>query len=173
MTSFTDQQRAANCMGSFAHLLSGSAGRHPEFIDKVDIILSGAEPHAWQLLQLAPRVSKTRRPLLWVHYTEDYPAMPQIGLVAMHGGQTYVIENCALWMAPSGDRARLVPDDFKMGSFLFDDELRLQRLKKAPAKDVERAAPGILRAYNRLLDLQIEQYERGEVFSLPELHKAA
>jgi hypothetical protein len=67
MTKFTDQQRAANYMGAIAHLLSGGADRHAEFIDKVELILSGDEAHAFELMQFDQACRTSGRPVLWVH----------------------------------------------------------------------------------------------------------
>lgn len=173
MHTFSDQQRAANFMGALAHLLCGRPDGHSDFIDKVELILSGSEPHTMQLMQFNGQVRRSGRPVIWVHHSPDVPHVPQIGLVARSGEQVHVIENCMLWMAASDDRARLVPDGFNMGAFRFDDDLVLHRVDKAPSTSFERATPSMGRAYNRLLKLQIDQLERGAVFKLPEFAKAA
>ena len=173
MMKITDQQRASNYMGAIAHLLNGRAGRHAEFIDKVELILSGNEPHALQLMQFTDGCRKTGRPVIWIHASADVPSVPQIGLVALIGGQARVFENCMLWVGTEGGRARLIPDSFTFGAYRFDDELRLRHIAKAPAKTFDAAEPGMVRAYRRLIMLQMEQLDRGETFSLPELAQAA
>ncbi|MFW2851470.1 hypothetical protein ACM61V_06035 [Sphingomonas sp. TX0543] len=169
------QQReaVANFMGALAHLLTGRPGRHAEFIEKVELVLSGAEPHALQLMQFTSRVRATRRPVIWVHYAPDVPNVPQIGLVAPDGKKVHIIENCMLWMSDRGSRAQLVPDGFNLGCFRFDDRLRLRRLEEAPAPDFQSAQDDMVRAYNRLNEIGAEQRRRGETFKLPSLAKAA
>lgn len=44
MTSISDQQRIGNFMGALSHLLCGKPGRHAEFIRKIQVVVSGAEP---------------------------------------------------------------------------------------------------------------------------------
>lgn len=171
MTNVTDQQRVGNFMGALSHLLCGKPRRHAEFIRKVELIVSGTEPHAMQLLQAEPTLRRTGTPLLWVQPTENVH-VPRIGLAALCGNQAFFVENCALWMAPGDDRARLVPDSFDMGAFQLKSDLRLRYSRKAPAT-FDDAMPGMVRAYDRLLDLQIRQRERGDVFELPVLQKAA
>jgi len=173
MTNYTDQQLAANYMGAIAHLLGGSPGRHQEFIKKVELILSGNEPHALQLMQFTGRIRATGRPMIWIHHTKEAPQMPLIGLVAQAGDQVYTIENCMLWSTPNGRTTHLIPDNFKMGAFEFDGELRLNHLPKAPARSIQAARTGIVRAYRRLLQLEQEQLGRGDVFVLPQLAKVA
>ncbi|GGB39575.1 hypothetical protein GCM10011380_31370 [Sphingomonas metalli] len=173
MTKPSDQQLAANYMGAVAHLLGGAPGRHQEFIEKVELILSGNEPHALQLLQFTGSVRATGRPVIWIHHTEEAPQVPLIGLVAPAGDQVYTIENCMLWSTPNGRTTRLVPDNFKMGAFEFDADLRLNHLPTAPARSLQAGRTGIVRAYRRLLQLEQEQLARGDVFALPQLAKAA
>lgn len=167
MSTIKNQKIAANYMGAIAHALSGGAGRHREFIDKVELILSGAEPRALQLMQFTNRVRETGCPVLWIHQSADAPGVPRIGLVARDSGQVYSIENCMLWMRAGGDRLQLVPDSFAMGAFRFDDKLRLRHLANAPAKNFDAAVPGMMRAYSRVRDIEVEQRKRGDVFSLP------
>ncbi len=169
MKKHTDQQLAANYMGALAHLLSGGAGRHVEFIDKVELIISGSEPHAMQLMQFNQRVRQTGRPVIWIHIAADVPNVPQIGLVARSGEQVFTIEYCCLWSTPNGRTTHLVPDNFKTGSFVFDDELRLQHRSKAPAGSFKAAEKGMIRAYSNLRRLEAEQLRRGDEFILPQL----
>ena len=174
MTEFTSQQLAANYMAAIAHLLGGEPGRHEEFIDKVELILSGNEPHALQLMQFYGRVRATGRPVIWIHHSEDAPNVPSIGLVALSGDdQVFTIEMCLLWSTPSGKRTYLVPDNFKMGSFEFDDELRLIHQPKLPARSFSAAKTGMVRAYRRVREIEAEQLKRGDIFELPQLVKAA
>ena len=173
MTAFTDQQLAANYMGAVAHLFGGRPGRHNEFIEKVELIISGSEPHALQLMQFSGRVRQTGRPLIWIHHMADAPGTPLIGLVALVGDQVYTIENCFPWTSPNGRTTRLVPDNFKMGAFEFDDEFQLNYLAKAPARSFSAAKRGVVRAFRRLRQIEAEQLERGDVFALPQLAKAA
>lgn len=173
MTAFTDQQLAANYMGAFAHLLGGRPGCHQEFIAKVELILSGNQPHIMQLMQLSGWVRETGRPVIWIHHWPDAPHVPQIGLVAIADDQVYAIENCMLWTSPNSRVTQLVPDDFKMGAFQFDDALRLRHLPKAPARSISAAETGISHAYVQLRQLEAEQLKRGDIFVLPELAKAA
>lgn len=173
MTKFTDQQLAANYMGAVAHFLGGRPGRHAEFIEKVEVLLSGSEPHAMQLMQFTGRVRSSGRPVIWIHHMEGAPGVPLIGLVAQSGEQTYTIENCVLWSSPNDRTVSLVPDNFKMGSFEFDDALRLRHRPKAPAGSFRAAQTGMIRAYRRLREIEREQLERGDTFTLPQLVRAA
>lgn len=173
MTDVKDQKIAANYMAAIAHLLSGRPGRNEEFIEKVDLLLAGNMPDIWQLMQFTSRVRETGRPVIWIHYAEDCPFMPFIGLVASIGGQIYSIENCVLWKSATESRARLIPDDFKMGAFRFDDDLRLRHAPKAPARNLTAAEASIVRANEQLREIEAAQRERGDVFALPELAKAA
>jgi hypothetical protein len=101
------------------------------------------------------------------------PTVPLIGLLAVVDGQTRIFENCVLWIGADGDRASLVPESFTLGAYRFDGELRLRHLSKAPARSSDAAGSGMVRAYRRLIKLEVEQFERGDTFRLPELAKAA
>jgi hypothetical protein len=173
MTKLTDQQRAANYMAALAQLLGGRPGRHATFIDRVELILSGDEPDALRLMQFTQQSLETGRPVLWVHVASDNPTVPSIGLVAPVNGQVRVFENCMLWIGAEGGRARLVPDSFEWGAYRFDDDLRLRHVAKAPARSFEAAKAGLVRAYNRLLRLEVDQIERGGELPLPQLARAA
>lgn len=173
MSSTDHQKLVANYMGAVAHLLSGRPGRHAEFIQRVEIILSGNEPHALQLMQFTGRVRASRRPVIWMHHSADAPNVPQIGLVAADGDKVRVFENCMLWMSSKDGRASLIPDSFKFGAFRFDDDLVLRRARKAPSANFKAAQPAMIRAYDRLLEIEAEQATRGDVFELPQLAKAA
>ena len=126
-----------------------------------------------QLMQFNHRVRSTGRPVIWIHLMPDAPHVPLIGLVARSEEQVFTIEHCCLWSTPNGKVTRLVPDNFQMGAFQFDADLKLQHLPKPPARSFEAARNGMVRAYTRLRRLEAEQLERGEVFALPELAKAA
>lgn len=167
MSTIENQKIAANYMGAIAHALGGRRGRHREFINRVELILSGSEPHAMQLIQFTGRVRTDGRPAIWIHHSPDVPNVPQIGLVARDGGKVHVIENCMLWAPPGGGRLQLVPDNFQMGAFRFDDRLRLRHLAKAPAANFEEGIEAMGRAYTRLREIERAQRERGEVFDLP------
>ncbi len=167
MSNIDIQKSAANYMGAIAHALGGRAGRQREFIDKVEVILSGSEPHALRLMQFPDRVRSSGRPVMWIHHMADVPTVPLIGLVAPDDGQIKIFENCMLWMPAGHGRIQLVPDSFTMGAFRFDDELRLRHIGKAPASSFEDATPGMKRAYERLLRIEVQQRERGDAFELP------
>lgn len=173
MTKLTDQQRAANYMGAIAHLLGGRPGAAAAFIERVELILSGDEPDALQLMQFRQRSLVSGRPVLWVHVAQENPTVPSIGLVVPVDDQVRIFENCMLWIGAEGGRARLVPDSFDWGAYRFDDELRLRHVAKAPAKSFDAAKAGMARAYRRLLKLEVEQIERGGELPLPELARAA
>jgi hypothetical protein len=173
MKTHTDQQLAANYMGAVAHLLGGRPGRFAEFIDKVELILSGQEPHAAGLMRFRDAVRDTGRPVIWMHVSADAPNVPLIGLVAQAGHQCLVVEHCCLWSTPNGKLTRLVPDSFKMGAFQFDRHLNLIHQPKPPTLDYADATNGMIRAYSCLRRLEAEQLARGDRFELPELATAA
>jgi hypothetical protein len=173
MSKLDDRQIAANYMGAVAHLLGGRRGRHAEFVDKVELILSGSPPHAMQLMQFYETVRRTGRPVLWIHHTPEMPHVPNIGLVALVGNEVRAFENCLLWTPAGSGRTCLVPDNFQFGAFRFDDKLRLRHQPTAPAVCFEAAQDAIVRAYVRLREIEAVQRERGDVFRLPELAKAA
>lgn len=172
----TDEQhrrRVAGYMAAVARLLSGGPGRRQEFMDRVQLLVGGSAPNFPTLMHWGDWVERHGRPILHFSPTDD-PAVPNITLVAHVGGQTHTIENCMLWMGQSDDRARLVPDSFNYGSFVLGDDLRLRRTARVPARDFKHALPGMKRAYERLIDLEIEQRGCGEELPLPErLREAA
>lgn len=172
MNSINDQQRIGNFMLALSHLLCGKPGRNAEFIRKTQVVVSGAEPHAMQLMQAEPILRQTGVPLIWIQPTEN-PHLPRIGLAALCGGQSFFVESCMLWMAPGSDRACLVPDGFSLGAFHFKNDLKIRYSRKSPAASFDDATPGMVRAYDRLLDLQIKQRERGDGFELPQLMQTA
>ncbi len=173
MTEIEQQKRIANYLAAVAHLLGGRPGRSTEFRDKVHIMLSGTAPHAFGLIQFASRVQATSRPLVWVHQSVECPTVPQIGLVAQIEGSIHYIESCMLCLASEDDRATLVPDGFNLGAYRFDDTLDLHHATEAPASTFEVADRDMVRAYNRLIAIQAEQWERGDIFDLPSLAMAA
>lgn len=170
---YTEQELAANYMAAFSHLVGGSAGRHEEFIDKVELVLSPHEPHGFQLMQFAGKVRRIGRPVIWLHLDKEVPNVPRIGLVVLSGDQLFMIESCMLWTSPRGRRAQLVPDSFKMGAFEFDDQLQLRLLADAPTRSFRAGERGIVRACRRLRQIERDQLIRGDVFPLPQLAKAA
>ena len=167
MSNIDMQKSAANYMGAIAHALGGRPGRQREFIGKVEVLLSGPEPDVLQLMQFSEQVRSSGRPVIWIHHMADVPTVPLIGLVVPDDGQIKIVENCMLWMPAGQGRIQLVPDSFTMGAFRFDDELRLRHIGKAPAKTFEAATPGMKRAYERLLRIEVQQRERGDAFELP------
>ena len=173
MTQIEQQNRIANFFAALARLLSGQSGRFTEFRDKVDIMLSGTAPHAFGLMQFASRVQTTGRPLLWVHQPAECPTVPQIGLVAQMGGGMHYIESCMLCLTGEDDRATLVPDGFNLGAYRFDHKLNLKHITEAPASTFEAADGDMVRAYKRLIAIQADQWERGDIFDLPHLARAA
>ena len=173
MTEIEQQKRIANYLAAVAHLLGGRPGRFTEFRDKVDILLSGSAPHAFGLMQFTSRVQTTGRPLLWVHQSAECPTVPQIGLVAQMGEGMHYIESCMLCLTCEDDRATLVPDGFNLGAYRFDHKLNLKHITEAPASTFEAADGDMVRAYNRLIAIQAEQWERGDTFDLPHLAQAA
>ena len=173
MTELEQQKRIANYLAAFAHLLGGQPGRFTEFRDKVDIMLSGSAPHAFGLMQFASRVQTTGRPRLWVHQSAECPTVPQIGLVAQMGGGMHYIESCMLCLTGEDDRATLVPDGFNLGAYRFDHALNLEHITEPPASTFEAADEEMVRAYNRLIAIQTDQWERGDIFDLPHLAQAA
>ena len=84
-------------------------------------------------MRFADRVRTSGRPLLWIHHHAAAPNVPDIGLVARAFGTVHVVENCSLHLSPGDDRICLVPDNFKMGAFRFDDDFELRHTAKAPA----------------------------------------
>ena len=173
MTEIEQQKRIANYLAAFAHLLGGKPGRFTEFRDKVDIMLSGSAPHAFGLMQFASRVQTTGRPLLWVHQPAECPTVPQNRLGRADGrGDALHRELHALpdWRRRPRD---LVPDGFNLGAYRFDHKLNLKHITEAPASTFEAADGDMVRAYNRLIAIQAEQWERGDTFDLPHLAQAA
>ncbi len=173
MTEIEQQKRIANYLAAFSHVLSGRPGRFTEFRDRVDIMLGGSAPHVWGLMQFIDRVQETGRPLIWVHQPVENPQFPQIGLVVEVDDGMHFVENCMLCFAGEDDRATLVPDSFDRGSYRFDNALNLRRSADAPTPDFDCADGGVVRAYKQLNSIQAEQWERGDVFDLPHLAKAA
>lgn len=173
MTSIDDQQTAANHMAAFAHLLCGQPGRAKEFLQNAELILSVFKPPAIGLMAFEDRVRRTGRPVIWICQSKDGPSIPSIGLVAMADHQAFTIENCFLWLSAKDDRARLIPDSFEFGSFMFGDDLRLRHIPKVPARNWKSSIAAMSRAYSRLREIEAEQRRRGEVFPLPELIKGA
>ena len=173
MTNFGDQHLVANYTGALAHLLGGCPGCQRAFIQNVSPIISGTEPSGEMLMQFANHVRRTRRPVLWVGLAQDRVNVPAIGLVAMVGKNLQIVEHCMLWMSETGDRALLVPDNFRCGAFLFDRNFNLRFLPKVPSRSFEAAASAMSRAYVRLREIEADQLMRGEVFDLPQLARAA
>ncbi|KZX52713.1 hypothetical protein A3711_07315 [Erythrobacter sp. HI00D59] len=173
MTDTEKQKRIANYLAGFAHLLGGRPARFTEFRNKVDIMLGGSAPHALALMHFSAQVQATGRPLLWVHQSPECPQIPQIGLVAQVDGRIHFVENCMLWLGREADRALLVPDGFNLGAYRLDDGLDLHHIAEAPVSAFDAADQDMVRAYESLISIQADQWERGEVFDLPQLAKAA
>ena len=163
----------ANQIAALAQLLTGKAGRFDGLRDAADLIVGGTRPTAASLMQFRPHVFQSGRPTLWIHNDPELPNMPVIGLASEVMGRFHVIENCMLSLRPNGRRAVLVPDSFKFGSYKFRSDLRLIHSARAPAADYDTGQADIIRAYVRLAEIQTEQWDRGDVFSLPTLVKAA
>ena len=78
-----------------------------------------------------------------------------------------------LWLGENDDRAVLVPDGFNLGCLRFDDDYRLHHVGAAPATSFENGKEGMVGACNRLATIQLEQWNRGDVFDLPQRAIAA
>ena len=167
MADTMQAQAMANLMGAIAHLFTGKPGRQPEFIDKVEVIIGGRGLDAFGLLQFTGRVRATGRPMIWVNAAAGNGCLPEFSLVADVGGRTIVIECCVPFLAPGAAAAMLVPDGFNMGAFSFGPDLRLRRRSSAPRPSIEAAHDGIVRAYERLAEIAVEQIETGKTFELP------
>ncbi|QQV77929.1 hypothetical protein H5J25_04040 [Sphingomonas aliaeris] len=166
------QTLAANYARAVAQLLSGQEGRHAEFLDKVQLILSGVEPQADELEAFSEQVRRTGRPVLWFCVTADTPFVPTIGLV-MHDDDAVIVETeCVLWMSPKDRCATLVPNCFSRGAYSFDSELALKHAAEAPSKTYRRAESSVVRACWRLSDIERREARR-QVFGLPGFAKAA
>ena len=173
MANDNDQKLAANYMGAIAHALGGRRGRHREFMEKVELILSAYAPNAFTLMQFVGEVRRTGRPVLWFHIDSETPNFPHVGLVAKSGDQVYTVEMCLLWVPEKGGRATLIPDNFETGSFRFDDKLNLRHSRQTPIAEFNAATPGMVRAYSRLRELEHEQLLNGDSFVLPQLVRQA
>ncbi len=167
------QRRIANYLAALAHLLTGKSGRFEEFIEKIELVVSGSPTNLHSLVQLGPWVRTTGRTLLWIHETQANPLIPDIALATLRGNQFQCFENCMLWMGPNEDRASLVPDNNLYGSFQFGDDLTLRHDANAPDKSFGPALPAQKRAYDRLHSINAEQGRRGDKFPLPETTKVA
>jgi hypothetical protein len=167
MNTFENQKTAANYMGALAHALGGRPGRHREFIEMVEVILSGSPADGLELTQFVDQVREDGRPVLWLHQSADTPNVPDIGLVIRVGSQVKVFENCMLCAPRGRGPLQLVPDCFNMGAFRFDEKFRLRHLERAPASDFETASESMIRAYVQLRAIEAAQRARGDVFELP------
>jgi hypothetical protein len=173
MKVIEQQQRVANFLAALAHLLTGQPGRFNEFRERADMTLSGAPPRYENLAHFSSQFREPGRPLLWVHFSQGNPSVPEIGLVTDVGRRKHYVENCILYLPKGADRAILVPDGFKMGAYRFDNALNLRHRQNAPKRTFEAAREDVIRAYLRLSSIQAEQWERGDVFDLPFHAKAA
>lgn len=173
MKIIEQQQRVANFLAALAHLLTGKSGRFKEFREHADMTLAGASPCYRNLAYFSSQFRKPGRPLLWVHFSQENPSVPEIGLVTDVGSQKHYVENCILYLPKNADRAFLVPDGFKMGAYRFDNALNLRYRQNAPRQTFEAAREDVIRAYQRLSSVQAEQWDRGDVFDLPFHAKAA
>lgn len=173
--TYDEQQvkRIANYLAGFAHILGGRPGHFAAFRTMVDLMLGGPLANLASLMHFADQVKVSGKPLLWIHQCEDAPQVPQIGVVMEVEGQMRFIENTMLWLGDHDDRAVLVPDGFNLGCYRFDDDYRLHHMADAPGTSFEDGKEGMVRACNRLATIQLEQWERGDVFELPQLAKAA
>ena len=159
MNETTEQRkiRMAGYMAAVERLLGGPAAVGHTFRNRVELMVGGTAANIPTLLEWGSRTRVTGLPMLLFSPTNE-PTVPLVSLIAHVDGQTHIIESCMLWMGARDDRALLVPDSFDMGAFSFDDELKLRRLPKAPARTFKAALSGMRRAYDRLVDLEIEQH---------------
>lgn len=166
------QRRVAGYMRAIARLLAGADVRHETFLDRVQLLVGGSAANLPTLLHWGDHVRRTGVPILLFSPGAE-PRVPQVTLVSHIDGHTHTVENCMLWMAPGDNRAHLVPDGFNYGAFILDADLRFRRVGRAPARDFKRATPGMVRAYDRLLELEIEQRRSGSELPLPSLLRKA
>lgn len=159
-TSQQEGFRAAAYMAAIARTLSNADVDLEAFIDRVELIVSGSTVNLITLLHWAAHVRATGLPIL-LFSPHDASGMPQIALVADVDGRTNVVENRLLWMVGESNRVHLIPDNFEMGAFVLEDDLRFRRVEHAPERNFEHAVSGIKRAYARLEAFDIQQTERG------------
>ena len=170
MDETAEQQkvRIAGYMAAVERLLGGPAAIGHAFRNNVELIVAGSAANFPTLLEWGSRTRRTGLPMLLFSPTSE-PIVPLVSLIAYVDGRTHIIESCMLWMSTRADRALLIPDSFDMGAFSFDDELKLRHRPKAPARSFEAAMSGMRRAYNRLLDLEIEERPRSAALVPPVL----
>ena len=161
MQDIQDHERwARNLEAAFAHLLLDEPGRQGELEHHLTIV-AGPPVDEDELTQWSEAVRASGRPVvcLWAH--EDLHLMPNVALLSVSRGQPRIHEGCALWLGRDGGRARIVPDDFRSGSYVVGDDLGLARLRHAPAPDSKSTHDGLVRAYTRLARLVREQQAGG------------
>lgn len=171
-TTERQQIRMAGYMAAVAQILGGPDVDIDVFVDRVELIMGGSAVNLPILMAWGQKVRCTRRPVLLFSPTES-PIVPLVSLVAYIDGRTHVVESCALWMGRNDERASLVPDNMRCGAFVFDNDLQLRHLGRAPARNLDAAGSGMARAYNRLLDLEIDMRAKSAALRLPSLHRLA
>jgi hypothetical protein len=175
MTETMEQQqrRVGRFMTAVARTLAGDGSTLEDFTDRAELVVGGSLVDAPTLMQWAARTERSGRPII-LFSPSGADTVPHVTLVARVDGQTHIVENCMLWMGKNDGRARLVPDNFQLGTFVFKDNLELLHLRRPPARNIDAAMPGMTRAYARLFETEVAIRKSGENTPMPSvLGKAA
>lgn len=159
----SNAQISSTIIGSFIQLLTGKPECSEGFSRKVEFLVSGCPIDPLTILGRFTRSGRKSDPLVVV---QPYPGdlnLPLISLAARIDGKNVVFFECVPWLAPKGDRASLIPSDFMCGSFRFSDDFTLIHDRKAPKRNFDRAAAGIVRAFNRQKALEAEHIMQGVI----------
>jgi hypothetical protein len=160
------QQFAAAMMAAVADLLVGEQGLE-EALNERNAVMFGAAPNFPTLLHWGDWVRRNGRPILHLYFDPEVMHVPMMAVVDFRNGQTSIFEGCFLWLGEDGREARIIPDNFKSGSYAIDKELRLQQLNRAPAPNSEAAESGIILASRRLSELVSYHMENSGKLRLP------
>jgi hypothetical protein len=160
------QQFAAAMMAAVADLLVGEQGRE-EALNERNAVMFGAVPNFPTLLHWGDWVRRNGRPILHLYFDPEVVHVPMMALVDFRSGGTSIFEGCFLWLGEEGRAARIIPDNFKSGSYAIDQSLRLQQLSKTPVPNLEAAESGIVRASLKLSELVSHHMENSGKLKLP------
>lgn len=159
------QQFAAAMMAAGADLLVGESGRE-EALNERNAVMFGAAPNFPTLLHWGDWVRRNGRPILHLYFHPEVMHVPMMALVDFRNGRTSIFESCFLWLREDGE-ARIIPDNFKSGSYVIDQELRLRQLNETPAPNSEAAESGIVLASLKLSELVSHYMENSSKLRLP------
>jgi hypothetical protein len=158
------EQNTFVIVGAFDELMAGSPTNRPNMMTNIQVIVARGGGKLAEVVDYFEHAAHKPKPLIAIRPHPKDDNMPLIGLIAQCYGKWTAFEQCYPWMDPKSEKVSLIPSDFRWGSYHLDDDLGLVHEQQPSKPDYGAAREGIIAAYERFNQLQIDRFEDMEAF---------